>query len=506
MKAILSTFDRTGLVDFAKSLQDVGYELVSTGGTGKELSDAGLRVTQVSDLTGFPEIMDGRVKTLHPKIHGGILARRDVPEDIAQMAEHGIEPIDLVVGGLYPFVETVSKPDATLDDALENIDIGGPTMIRAAAKNFPHVVIVVDPADYGWVAEKLAGDGLSVDERRKLAQKAFQHVALYDTAISRHLDQDGALASEGVTFGYDKQMDLRYGENPHQQGALYADLLTSGGIVGAKQLHGPELSLTNILDADGAWTTVNDFDDPAVCVVKHTNPCGLAVHDDQTTAYQRAYEGDSISAYGGIVGFNRTVTAATVQAMKGVLYHVIVAPDYEPEALELFKKRKQARVLQVEPERGPIAGVDVRRVSGGALIQTVDDIEEDASSWKVVTERKPTKAQLRDLAFAWKASKHIKSNTIVLAKDSTLVGMGTGQPNRVTSVHLALRIAGEKAKDSVMASDAYMPFADNVEMAATGGIVAVAQPGGSLRDEEVIEAANKHGLAMVFTGVRHFKH
>ncbi len=508
MKALLSVYDKRGLVEFARALRDAGFDLVSTGGTHMAIADAGIPVQQVADLTGSPEILDGRVKTLHPKIHGGILARRDLPSHAAQLAEHGIDPIDVVVGNLYPFVQTVGRPGVTLDDALENIDIGGPTMIRAAAKNFPYVVVVVDPSDYDWVAERLSHgkDALSLNERKALARKAFQHVALYDTAISRYLGEGDELSLKEVTLGFTKLQDLRYGENPHQKAALYADPLAAGGLVRAKQLHGIEMSFTNYLDAEAAWRTVSDFSETACAVIKHTNPCGLAVHPDQPTAYRRAFEGDSVSAYGGIVGFNRRVTRATAEAMRGVLFDIIIAPDFEPGALELLKRRARTRVLQVSPSQGPLEGLDVRLISGGALIQTTDSIEEDAASWKVVTERRPTEAEFIDLGFAWKACKHIKSNTIVLAKDSTLVGMGAGQPNRVTSVHLALRIAGDKARGSVLASDAYFPFPDSIEMAHEGGIAAIAQPGGSIRDEDVIAAANERGIAMVFTGVRHFRH
>ncbi len=511
MKALISTYDRTGVVKLARVLSEADFELVSTGGTGSVLSEAGLPVTQVADLTGFPEILDGRVKTLHPVVYGGILARRGLPGDLEQLAEHEIDTIDLVACNLYPFVDTVSRPDVSLQDALEKIDIGGPTMVRAAAKNFPDVIVLVDPGDYGWVGERLTQENggsaaVTMEERRSLARKAFQHVALYDTAVSQYLDEPANLDSAEKTFGFTKLYDMSYGENPHQEAALYADVLSTGGIVRAEQLHGQELSFNNVLDADAAWTTVCDFDEPCVTVVKHTNPCGLAVHDDQPTAYQRAFEGDSMSAYGGIVGFNRTVTAATAKAMKGVLYHVMVAPDYELEALEILRKRKQLRVLKATPAAGPLVDLDIRRVSGGALIQTPDTIVEDSSTWKVVTKRSPTEDELSTLAFAWKAGRHIRSNTIVLAKDGAMVGMGTGQPNRVTSIHLAIRIAGEKAQGSALASDAYMPFADNIEMASDGGITAIAQPGGSIRDDEVIEAADKLGMAMVFTGVRHFKH
>ena len=496
-------------MEFGRALRDAGFELVSTGGTGKVLSDAGLPVTQVSDLTGSPEILGGRVKTLHPKVHGGILARRQAQEHLAELARYQIDLIDLVAVNLYPFVETVSRAGATLEKALENIDIGGPTMIRAAAKNFPDVIVIVEPSDYGWIAERLSGGqgaGLTLDERKSLAQKAFQHVALYDTVISRYLSNGDTLSSQEVTLGYNKLYGLRYGENPHQRASLYADPLSAGGIVRAEQLHGMELSYTNVLDADAAWRAVSDFSQPAAAIVKHTNPCGLAIHPDQPTAYRRAFEGDSVSAYGGIAGFNRTVTAATAEAMRGVLYDIVVAPGYESDALEILRKRKRARVLRVSPAEGVLEGLDVRNVSGGALIQTLDAVEERSESWKVVTERKPTDTDLADLAFAWRAAKHIKSNTMVLAKDEAMVGMGAGQPNRVTSVRLALRIAGDKAGGSVLASDAYIPFADSVELAAEGGIVAIAQPGGSIRDDEVIAAANRLNVAMVFTGIRHFKH
>ena len=511
MKALISPYDKTGVVAFAKTLVEAGFELVSTGGTGAVLRDGGLAVTQVAELTGSPEILDGRVKTLHPKIAGGILARRDLPSHIKELAEHGIDTIDLVAGNLYPFVQTISALDATLEDALENIDIGGPTMIRSAAKNFPHVIVIVDPSDYGWVSERLLlgrGDPSTItqEERRSLARKAFQHVALYDTAVSQYLMDGRSALSDEVTLGFSRQTSLRYGENPHQEAVLYADPLSTGGIVKSRRLHGIEMSFNNYMDADSAWRTVSDFSQPAVTVVKHTNPCGLAVHYDQVIAYRRALEGDSVSAFGGIVGFNRPLTAATAEAMRGVLFDVIIAPAYEPEALKLLERRKRTRVLQADPAMGPMEDVEVRRVTGGALMQAVDNIGVDTASWEVKSKRKPSEAEMEDLSFAWKAAKHVRSNAIVLAKESALVGMGAGQPNRVTSVHLALRIAGKAAIGTVMASDAFMPFADNIEMAAEGGITAVAQPGGSIRDDEVIAAADRLGIALVFTGVRHFKH
>ena len=506
MKAILSAHDKTGLAEFAGALHRAGWELVSTGGTAGAIADAGLPVQQVSELTGFPELMDGRVKTLHPKVHAGILARRDLDSHRAQLAEHGIDTIDLVAVNLYPFVETVLQPGVTLEEALENIDIGGPTLIRAAAKNFPYVIAAVDPSDYGWIAERLGGSApITLEERRTLAQKAFQHVALYDTAISHYL-RDGGELPASVTLGYERTAALKYGENPHQAGALYSDPQSTGGIVRAEQLSGPEISFNNVLDGEAAWRVVSDFAEPAAAVVKHNNPCGLSADEDQTEAYRKAYEGDSMSAYGGIVAFNRTLTAATARTMRGVLYHVVIAPDFEPEALEVLKRRRQARVLRAAPARGPTEGFDVRKVSGGAMLQAVDDIPVDTSSWETRSKREPTESELRDLAFAWRAAKHVRSNSIVLAKDLALVGMGAGQPNRVTSVHLALRVAGERSKGSVLASDAFFPFADGVELAAEGGVTAVAEPGGSLRDDEVIEAADRLGLALVFTGSRHFKH
>ncbi|MCH8206110.1 MAG: bifunctional phosphoribosylaminoimidazolecarboxamide formyltransferase/IMP cyclohydrolase [Chloroflexi bacterium] len=515
MKALFSVSDKTGIAELAEAAQAAGFELVSTGNTHRELTAAGLSVRQVSEVTGFPEILDGRVKTLHPRVHGGILASRELDSHAAQLAEHGIDTIDLVVVNLYPFVETVRGGDASLEEALESIDIGGPTLVRAAAKNFPDVIVVVDPSDYGWIGERLReGSGaqvaprfLSLEERRELARKAFQHVALYDTTISRYLGAGNGVGRGEATLGYSKLYDLRYGENPHQTAALFADPLSRGGIASARQLHGKELSFNNIMDADAAWRVVSDFTDAVAVVVKHNNPCGLAVHSDQPTAYERAFEGDSVSAYGGIVGFNSPVTAATAEAMQGVFYEIVVAPGYEPEALARLKKRRNLRILEVDRMSGhTVDDVDVRLISGGALFQSPDAIDEDPASWKVVTERRPTEEELADLAFAWRAAKHIKSNTIVLAKDRTMVGMGAGQPNRVTSVHLALRIAGDKAKGSVLASDAFFPFEDNIKMAASGGVVAIAQPGGSIRDGEVIAAANEANVAMVFTGTRHFKH
>ena len=508
MRALISVYDKTGVVEFGRRIAAAGYELVSTGGTHRTLTDeGGLSVRQVADVTGSPEILDGRVKTLHPVVHGGLLARRESPEQMAELAAHGIETIDLVVVNLYPFVATISKPDVTLDDALENIDIGGPTMLRAAAKNFPSVAVIVDPADYEWVAEKLAGDGLTANDRRGLAAKAFRHVSEYDAAVTGYLtaEPEETLPSR-LTISLDKVAGLRYGENPHQSGALYAPAgAAPSGMAGAAQLHGRELSYNNLMDADAAWRTVSDFAEPTVAVVKHNNPCGLASRSAIAEAYHLAYEGDTVSAFGGIVAFNRIVDAASAQAMDPVFYEVVIAPGYDDDALEILRRKRNLRILVIGA--APLkAALDLRPISGGMLVQGADDIPEDPAAWRTVTEREPSEAERQDLAFAWKAAKHIKSNAIVFAKDRALVGMGAGQPNRVVSVHLSQRIAGENAKGAVLASDAFFPFADNIELAAEAGVTAIVQPGGSVRDEEVIAAADKTGLAMVFTGVRHFRH
>ena len=509
MRALISVYDKSGVVEFAKSLAGAGFELISTGGTHQALSqEGGLEVLQVSAVTGSPEILGGRVKTLHPVIHAGLLARRDSPEHQAELAKHKITPIDLVAVNLYPFVATISKPDVTLDDALENIDIGGPTMLRAAAKNFPSVAVVVDPADYEWVADRLDGPGLTMEERKGLAAKAFHHVSVYDAAVTGYLNADAGQDGlpDDLTLSLTKIASLRYGENPHQQGGLYTSPGLGGrGIAGAKQLNGRELSYNNLMDADAAWRTVSDFDQQTVAVVKHANACGLASHDDQAQAYEMAFQGDSVSAFGGIVAFNRNVRAAAAEAMAPVFYEVVVAPGYGPEALETLKKKRNLRILEVQPGDGAFT-YDMRPITGGILVQTPDAIDEDPASWKTVTAKSPSEGEMKDLAFAWKAAKHIKSNAIVFVKDLALVGMGAGQPNRVVSVHLAQRAAGDKAKGSVLASDAFFPFPDNIELAAEAGITAIVQPGGSIRDDEVIQAANKAGLAMVFTDVRHFRH
>ena len=507
MKGLISVYDKNGIVPLACSLTDMGVELLSTGGTFRAIEGAGLPVTQVSDYTGFPEVMEGRVKTLHPAIHGGLLARRDKPEHMGQLREQGFDAIDIVVVNLYPFLEVVRKPGLTLDEALENIDIGGPTMLRAAAKNHQWVTVVVDPDDYEWVAARLAEGGPSPEQRRSLAQKAFRHVSFYDSAVAAYLSEEPMdEPPETLGLGFHRVSALRYGENPHQKAALYAPALPSvTGVCQAEQLHGRELSFNNYMDADAAWRTVSDFSEQAVVVIKHANPCGLSCHIDMERAYLNAYDGDPVSAFGGIVGFNRTVTAAAAQAMSPIFYEVVVAPGYEPEALEILRQKRNLRILAV-PEGRSGSAFDIRPLSGGLLVQTGDTLEEDPSEWKTVTQRAPTEQERRDLAFAWRAVKHVKSNAILLAKDGTMVGMGAGQPNRVTSVHLALRAASDKGPGSVLASDAFFPFPDGLELAAQGGVTAVVQPGGSIRDQEVIDAANQAGVAMLTTGVRHFRH
>ncbi len=514
MRAIVSVWDKAGVVDFAKGLVRLGFEVVSTGGTKKALAEAGVPVTGISDITGFPEILDGRVKTLHPSVHGGILARRDLPAHMAELDKNKIETIDLVAVNLYPFVQTVAKAGVTLEDALENIDIGGPTLIRASAKNFPFVIVLVDPADYGPVLEKLGEGGLDPADRQRLAQKAFQHVATYDTVISQYLRQGEEGFPDELTVAMKKRYGLRYGETPHQQAAFYAEQAVGAkgatGITWAEQLWGKELSFNNILDADAAWGVVTDFAAPTVAIIKHTNPCGLACHEDVAEAYRRALIGDPVAAFGGIVAVNRPVNVDAAEEISKTFYEIIIAPKYEAKALDILKKRKDLRILLAELPPGYGKAVppylDFRRVKGGFLVQTSDSLPETSVELKTVTKRAPTKAQVEDLLFAWRAVKHVKSNAIVLAKGKTLLGMGAGQPSRIVSAQIAAERAGERAAGSVLASDAMFPFPDVVELAAKLKVTAIIQPGGSIRDEDSVKAADEHGIAMVFTGVRHFRH
>ena len=510
MRAIISVSDKNGAINFTKGLGELGFEIFSTGGTKKSLVEASIPVHSISDITGFPEILDGRVKTLHPKVHGGLLARRDLPSHMDELSKNNITPIDLVAVNLYPFVQTVSKDGVTIQEALENIDIGGPTMIRASAKNFPSVIVIVDPADYDIVLSKLRSGEMDMTERKRLAQKAFQHVAAYDTAISQYLHQDVAGFPDVLTISLKKRYDLRYGENPHQQAAFYAEqnvVKCDSGITWAKQLWGKELSFNNILDAEAAWTIASDFTDPTVAIIKHTNPCGLASHNDIDEAYRRAFNGDTISAYGGIVACNRTIDLKTAKEMEPTFYEIVIAPDFDDDALAELQKKKNLRIMQVTPDNTISKDyLCFRRVRGGMLVQQADTLNEENLGLKTVTKKAPSAAELEDLKFAWRAVKHIKSNAIVLVKDKTLLGMGCGQPNRAVSVFLSKIKAGEKSNGAVLASDAFFPFADGIVQAADGGISAVIQPGGSIRDEDCIKAADEHNIAMVFTGIRHFLH
>ncbi len=509
MRAILSVWDKAGIIDFARGLLELGFEVFSTGGTKRALSEAGVAVREVAELTGFPEILDGRVKTLHPAVHGGILARRDLESHMEQLAKSGIETIDLVAVNLYPFIQTVAKPDVTFEEAIENIDIGGPTMIRAAAKNFPQVLVLVEPSDYGPILEQLRRGGVDFESRKKLAQKAFQHVAFYDTAVASYLQEGEKGFAPELTIALRKRYDLRYGENPHQKAAFYEQVPGEElGITSAQQLWGKELSFNNIMDADGAWKAACDFSEPTVVIVKHTNPCGLASHQDLAEAYRRALAGDPVSAFGGIVAVNRALNVELAKEIAKTFYEIVIAPEYEDEALAVLKGKKDLRLLAAGPAlpAESITSWDSRSVAGGFLIQTGDLIAEESKSWRTVTQREPTADEMKNLAFAWRAVKHVKSNAIVVAKDSMLLGMGAGQPSRVDSVEIALKKAGERVAGAVLASDAFFPFPDGVELAAKAGVSAVIEPGGSVRDNEVIEAANRHNVAMVFTGIRHFKH
>ncbi|MBU1224837.1 MAG: bifunctional phosphoribosylaminoimidazolecarboxamide formyltransferase/IMP cyclohydrolase [Gammaproteobacteria bacterium] len=515
-RALLSVSDKTGLVDFARALADAGVELLSTGGTAKALRDAGLAVIDVSEYTGFPEMLDGRVKTLHPKVHGGILARRDLPEHVATMNEHGMGYIDLVCVNLYPFVATVSKPH-TLDDAIENIDIGGPAMVRSSAKNYRHVAIVTDPADYpALVTEMQAHGGTLTDATRfNLAKKAFTHTAQYDGHISNYLTAlndkgEREAFGEQLTLQFSRAQTCRYGENPHQAGAFYVEAnAPAGTIATARQIQGKELSYNNIADTDAALECVKLFDiAPACVIVKHANPCGVAYGVNLLEAYDRAYKTDPESAFGGIIAFNGRLDGETAQAIvERQFVEVIIAPEVSPEASAAVAAKKNVRLLECGQWSGSVAQLDMKRVAGGLLVQDADVLLH--GELKTVTDRAPTPQEMDDLLFAWRVAKFVKSNAIVYAKDRMTVGVGAGQMSRINSARIAAikaEHAGLPVPGSVMASDAFFPFRDGIDQAAAAGIKAVIQPGGSMRDDDVIAAANEHGIAMVFTGTRHFRH
>jgi phosphoribosylaminoimidazolecarboxamide formyltransferase/IMP cyclohydrolase len=513
-RALISVSDKTGLADFAKALHtEFKIELTSTGGTAKFLRDLGLPVTDVSTVTGFPEMMDGRVKTLHPKIHGGILAQRDNPEHVAAMKEHGIQPIDLVCINLYPFEKTVAKPGVTFDEAIENIDIGGPSMVRSAAKNHRWVLVVTSPERY----EKVLGDlrehnGACCGKHRlKQAQRAFAHTAEYDSVIANYLASAGGIDSAGMVLNLHKALDLRYGENPHQKATLLVGKKPNEASVAfARQLHGKELSYINLLDADGALACVKEFDKPAAVIVKHTTPCGAAIAEDLPTAFRRAFEGDPLAAFGGIVALNRSIDLATAQAITSIdkLLEVIVAPDFQLDALKLLRERwKNVRLLEVGPVgRFDSSELHMHKIVGGMLVQQRDLLGIDEADWKVVSNRNPTAKEMADLKFAWLVCKHVKSNAIVVAKDGMLMGAGAGQMDRPSAARLAIAKAAERVKGCVAASDAFFPFPDAPQLLLEAGVTAIIHPGGSLRDQETLDAVNKANAAMVLTGQRHFKH
>ncbi len=553
-RALLSVSDKQGIVQLAEELDKFGVEIISTGGTARALRKSGLNVTEVSDVTGFPEMMDGRVKTLHPKIHGAFLALRDNAEHIEAMETHGIVPIDLIVVNLYPFEKTIEKEDVSLEEAVEQIDIGGPAMIRSASKNWRDVAVVTDPRLYSKIIIEIneTEGSLSLETRRSLAALAFSHTSYYDLIISDYLsdqlnEEEFALIEEFhpasgeeifrifsemedfengeddfefeeieadekselpaiIDPELEKSFDLRYGENPHQQAALYVSDWEIAGIAYAEQLHGKEMSYNNYLDADAAWRLVQDFDELACAIIKHTNPSGVGSGENNLEAYKRALETDPVSAFGGIVAFNRKVSGEEAEAVNEIFTEVVIAPEFETEALEIFKKKKNLRVLKAEAVQNSL---EYRKISGGMLVQTPDAYKISAVELKVVSEKQPTESELKALQFAWKVCKHVKSNAIVFTNEFQTVGVGAGQMNRIDSVRIAAERAGRTnldLKNSVLASDAFFPFRDGVDEAAKYGVSAIIQPGGSVRDEEVIAAANEHGLAMVFTGIRHFKH
>lgn len=513
-RALISVSDKTGIIDFSKELAGYGVEILSTGGTAKLLRDAGLTVKDVSDFTGFPEMLDGRVKTLHPKVHGGLLGMRSNPEHVAKMKEHGIENIDMVVVNLYPFEATVAKDGCTLPEAIENIDIGGPTMLRSAAKNHPDVTVLVDSSDYGKVLQEMKDNSGTVSPATNfgLAVKVFQHTAAYDGAISNYL---GARLGEGVdsypatfTIQVKKAQDLRYGENPQQTAAFYVEKhLTEPCVSNAVQLQGKELSFNNIIDLDAAIETVKEFETSAAVIIKHTNPCGVALGDTPLNSYLKARECDPVSAFGGIVGFNRLVDAETAKELTSTFLEAVIAPGYTDEALAIFTAKKNVRVMQVPllSEYIP-SGYDLKKVVGGLLIQGRDLGMVRAIDCRVVTERTPTISEYEALDFAWRVCKHVKSNAIVFTSRDQTVGIGAGQMSRVDSSRIAVQKALLPTGGTVLASDAFFPFRDGVDAAAEAGVTAIIQPGGSVRDEEVIKAANEHEIAMVFTGMRHFRH
>lgn len=523
MNALISVSDKTGILEFAQALHALGIKLLSTGGTAKLLADAGLPVTEVAELTGFPEMLDGRVKTLHPKVHGGLLARRDVPAHMAALKEHGIDTIDLLVVNLYPFEATVAKPGCTLEDAIENIDIGGPAMVRSAAKNWKDVGVLTDAAQYPQALAELKADGKLSDKTKfAFSVAAFNRISQYDGAISDYLSriqEDGthALFPAQSNGRFVKLQDLRYGENPHQQAAFYRDLYPApGSLVTATQLQGKELSYNNIADADAAWECVKSFDTPACVIVKHANPCGVATGKDALEAYSKAFKTDPTSAFGGIIAFNRPLDRAAAEAVSKQFVEVLMAPGYAPEALEVFKSKVNVRILQIAlPPGGKTDwdnghnAVDVKRIGSGLLMQTADNRELSVDELKIVSKKQPTPQQMQDLLFAWKVAKFVKSNAIVFCAEGMTMGVGAGQMSRLDSARIAsikAQHAGLSLSGTAVASDAFFPFRDGLDVVVDAGATSVIQPGGSMRDQEVIDAADERGVVMVLSGVRHFRH
>jgi phosphoribosylaminoimidazolecarboxamide formyltransferase / IMP cyclohydrolase len=523
MNALISVSDKTGIAELARALHDLGVRLISTGGTAKLLADQGLPVTEVAEVTGFPEMLDGRVKTLHPKIHGGLLGRRDHPDHVAALHRHAISPIDILVVNLYPFEQTVAKAGCTLEDAIENIDIGGPAMVRSGAKNWKDVAVLTDASQYGPVIAELKASGqVSQQTKFQLAVAAFNRISNYDAAISDYLsalqdDGSRSLFPSQANGRFVKLQDLRYGENPHQQAAFYRDLYPApGSLAAAQQLQGKELSYNNIADADAAWECVKSFEAPACVIVKHANPCGVALGKDPLEAYSKAFQTDPTSAFGGIIAFNRAVDGAAAQAVAKQFVEVLMAPEFSPEALQVFAGKANVRLLKIAMPPGGASAweqgrnlMDIKRVGSGLLMQTADNRELTAAELKVVTKKQPTDRELQDLLFAWKVAKYVKSNAIVFCKDGMTMGVGAGQMSRLDSARIA-SIKAQHAKLSlagtVVASDAFFPFRDGLDVVVDAGATCVVQPGGSMRDQEVIDAADERGVAMVFTGVRHFRH
>jgi phosphoribosylaminoimidazolecarboxamide formyltransferase/IMP cyclohydrolase len=515
MRALISVSNKEGILDFAKGLSKLGIEILSTGGTAKLLRDGGVKVKDVSEFTGFPEMLDGRVKTLHPKVHGGLLGKRSNPEHVKQMKAHGIEPIDLVIVNLYPFEQTVAKPGCTLEEAIENIDIGGPTMLRSAAKNYTDVAVVVSPRDYGRVLEEIQKAGeVSVKTRFELCRTVFLHTARYDSAISAYLD--GQVPAEEktrfpniLTLQFEKVQNLRYGENPHQQGAFYREFgRKEPSVSNATQLQGKEMSFNNFLDANSALELVKEYDQTAAVIVKHNNPCGVATANALAEAYRKARDCDPVSAFGGVIAFNRMVDLETAKEITATFVEVVVAPEFAPDALEELKRKKDVRLLDVGPKvTGTPEGMDMKKIVGGLIYQDRDLGKiADIRSLRVATKRMPTDDEYGALAFAWKVCKHVKSNAIIFTTRDQTIGIGAGQMSRLDSVRIAVMKAQFPLKGTVLASDAFFPFRDGLDEAAKAGVTAVIQPGGSLKDDEIIKAANEHGIAMVMTGMRHFRH